>query len=206
MSFSLQGHEPRTCVVMPMPHIGIVDRGSQDGGPTRGGEPAGFRSFSDMSSFRGRGFVLGLLVGAAVLAAGCTRIQDRQGYLIDETLVSGIQPGVDNRDSVTQTLGRPTFTGQFDQRDWYYVSRSTKQLAFAMPRPTANTVLHIRFDEAGNVATVERTGLEKVASIDPSGRKTPTLGRNRSFFEEIFGNIGAIGSTSQPGQTADNPK
>ena len=159
-----------------------------------------------MISSRGRGYVLGLAMSAALFATGCTRIQDRQGYLIDDTLVSAIQPGVDNRDSVTQTLGRPTFTGQFDQRDWYYVSRSTKQLAFAMPRPTATTVLHIRFDEAGNVAAVERTGLDKVASIGPTGRKTPTLGRNKSFFEEIFGNIGAVGTTSQGGQTADNPR
>jgi outer membrane protein assembly factor BamE (lipoprotein component of BamABCDE complex) len=150
--------------------------------------------------------VLGLAIGAALLSAGCSQIKDRQGYLFDETLVSAIQPGVDNRDSVAQTLGRPTFTGQFDQRDWYYVSRNTRQLAFAMPRPEATTVLHVRFDEAGNVASVERTGLERVASIDPMSKTTPTLGRERSFFEELFGNIGTVGSTGTAGQTADNPR
>jgi outer membrane protein assembly factor BamE (lipoprotein component of BamABCDE complex) len=154
----------------------------------------------------GRSFVLALAAGAAFLSAGCTRIVDRQGYLFDETLVKAIQPGVDNRDSVAQTLGRPTFTGQFDQRDWYYVSRDTKQLAFAMPRPTNAEVLHVRFDEAGNVAAVEKTGLEKVASIQPTDKKTPTLGRNKSFFEEVFGNIGAVGTGGQAGQTADNPQ
>lgn len=159
-----------------------------------------------MSFPRGRGIVLGLALGAAFLSAGCTRILDRQGYLIDETLVSAIQPGVDNKDSITQTLGRPTFTGGFDQRDWYYVSRDTRQLAFASPRPSATTVLHVRFDDAGNVASVQRTGLEKVASIDPSSRKTPTLGRKKSFFEEVFGNIGSVGGAGQAGQTADNPK
>jgi outer membrane protein assembly factor BamE (lipoprotein component of BamABCDE complex) len=49
-------------------------------------------------------------------------------------VVAAVQPGIDNRESVQGTLGRPTFTGQFDQRDWYYVSRETKQLAFASPR------------------------------------------------------------------------
>jgi outer membrane protein assembly factor BamE (lipoprotein component of BamABCDE complex) len=86
------------------------------------------------------------------------------------------------------------------------VSRNTKQLAFSMPKPEANTVLHIRFDEAGNVASVQRTGLEQVASISPSDRKTPTLGRNKSFFEEVFGNIGTVGGVGQSGQTADNPR
>ena len=91
------------------------------------------------------------------------------------------------------TLGRPTFVGQFDQRDWYYVSRNTRQLAFNMPRPSEQTVLHVRFDAAGNVERVDRSGLELVANIQPSGEETPTLGRERSLFEELFGNIGAVG-------------
>ena len=146
---------------------------------------------------------LGLLVLAS---AGCTSIRDRQGYVVDEALIGTIQPSVDNRESVQGTLGRPTFVGQFDQRDWYYVSRNTKQLAFSQPRPTQQTVLHVRFNEAGTVESVERTGLELARAIDPMGGRTPTLGRDRSFFEEIFGNIGAMGGRGQAGQTADNPQ
>jgi outer membrane protein assembly factor BamE (lipoprotein component of BamABCDE complex) len=147
------------------------------------------------------------MVLIAGLAAGaCSPIRDRQGYLMDPVLVASVQPGVDNRDSVQGTLGRPTFVGQFDQRDWYYVSRDTRQLAFAMPRPSAQTVLHIRFDDAGNVASVEKTGLEKVASVKPMDDTTPTLGRDRGFFQELFGNIGQVGAPGMTGQTADNPR
>ena len=42
-------------------------------------------------------------------------------------------------------------------------------------------------------SSVKRTGMELVATIDPSNDKTPTLGRDRSLFEELFGNIGAVG-------------
>ena len=76
----------------------------------------------------------------AMLCAGCARIVDHQGAILDEQLVAAVQPGVDTRDSVTGTLGRPSFVGQFDQHDWYYVSRNTRQLAFNMPRPSAQTV------------------------------------------------------------------
>jgi len=145
--------------------------------------------------------------GAIMLLAGCTSIRDHQGYIMDQTLVSGIQPGVDNRESVTGTLGRPTFVGQFDQRDWYYVSRDTRQLAFNSPRPRTNDVLHVRFDEAGNVERVDRTGMELVANISPSKDETPTLGRDRSLFQELFGNIGAVGQAGrQGGSTPDNPQ
>ena len=133
-------------------------------------------------------------------------MKDRQGFLIDQTLADSVQPGVDNRESVSRTLGRPSFTGQFDERDWYYVSRDTRQLAFANPKPTAQTVLHIRFDAAGNVASVERSGLDKVASIAPSDKKTPTLGRERGFFRELFGNIGTGGAAGAGARTADNPE
>ncbi|TFI57223.1 outer membrane protein assembly factor BamE [Sphingomonas parva] len=154
----------------------------------------------------GRTFALGLAAAGALLASGCTRIRDHQGYIAEETLISAVQPGVDNRDSVLSTLGRPTFVGQFSENDWYYVSRNTRNLAFNMPRPDSQTVLRVRFDQAGNVASVDRKGLEQVVSIDPSNDKTPTLGRERGFIEELFGNIGAVGATGQSGGSADNPK
>ena len=146
------------------------------------------------------------VVGAAFLAAGCTPIRLHQGYVIDPSLADAIQPGVDNRDSVAGTLGRPTFASQFSDRDWYYVSRETRQFAFNKPRPTDQTVLHVRFDAAGNVASVERTGVDLVVNIDPSSEETPTLGRDRSLFEELFGNIGAVGQSGQGGTTTDNPQ
>ena len=132
------------------------------------------------------------LLGLA--AGGCTRIRDHKGYVADEALVSSVQVGTDNKESVTGTLGRPTFVGQFSDNEYYYVSRETRQLAFAKPRPVAQQVLRVRFDPAGNVVAVDKTGLELVSKISPDGDKTPTLGRHRSFFEDIFGNIGAVGA------------
>lgn len=147
------------------------------------------------------------LTGA--LASGCSRIPHHVGYIGERVLTDSIQPAVDNRASVQATLGRPTFTSQFsrsgEQPVWYYVSRDTRQLAFANPRPVQQEILAVRFDAQGNVASVDHIGMDQVASIDPYGRETPTLGRNRSFFSELFGNIGALGARSDTGGTADNP-
>jgi outer membrane protein assembly factor BamE (lipoprotein component of BamABCDE complex) len=141
----------------------------------------------------GRRFLVAAIFAGAALA-GCARVEDHQGFILDETLATAIQPGVDTRDSVMNTLGRPSFTGGFGENDWYYLSRMTKNMAFNMPRPASQTVLHIRFDAAGNVAKVERKGMEQVASITPMSDKTPTLGRRHSIWDEIFGNIGTVGS------------
>ena len=142
---------------------------------------------------------MAMAVAGAALLTGCAGIHDHRGAVIDRELASAIQVGVDNKDSVTKTLGRPTFTGQFNPNDWYWVSRDTKTVAFRDPGVLAQTVLHVRFDQAGNVIAVNRTGKELIASIDPVGAKTPTLGRKRGFFDELFGNIGSISQPGLPG-------
>ncbi|WP_395612558.1 outer membrane protein assembly factor BamE [Allosphingosinicella sp.] len=155
---------------------------------------------------RGSRAILALSLGAA-LTSGCASFRDHQGYLVDEQLISAIQPGIDNRDSVAGTLGRPSFTGQFDQaeHDWYYVSRDTRAAAFSNPHPSAQTTLHIRFDQAGNVQSVQRTGMELAVNVNPDNRVTPTLGRHSNLLQELFGNIGATGTRGNSAPTADNP-
>ena len=148
-------------------------------------------------------FRLATVMVAAATLAGCAGVRAHRGAVIDQELASAIQVGVDNKDSVTKTLGRPTFTGQFSENEWYYVSRDTQTLAFRTPRVAKQTVLLVRFDAAGNVAAVNTTGKELVASIDPYGKQTPTLGRKRSFFDELFGNIGTVGSGMTPGGSSD---
>jgi outer membrane protein assembly factor BamE (lipoprotein component of BamABCDE complex) len=137
-------------------------------------------------------------IGAALLG-GCVSIHDHRGSVIDSQLAAAIQPGVDNKDSVTKMLGRPTFTGEFSDRDWYYVSRDTRTFAFRNPTVQKQTVLHVSFDQAGNVAGIQTTGKELIAKIDPVDEITPTLGRKRSLFEDLFGNIGTVNSPTVPG-------
>lgn len=134
-------------------------------------------------------------VGAG-LVAGCAGIHDHRGAVLDPQLVSVVQPGTDNKDSVEKLLGRPTFASEFTPNDWYYVSRDTTTVAFRNARVRQQTVVHVRFDSAGNVTSVDQTGKELVANIHPVGDHTPTLGRRRSFFEDVFGNIGSVSGGS----------
>ena len=133
-------------------------------------------------------------IAAAMMLAGCAQFRQHKGVVLDPQIASAIQPGVDNKTSVEKALGRPTFIGQFTPNDWYYVSRDVNQVAFRNPHVTKQTVMIVRFDQKGNVASVQQTGRELVMNVDPTGRTTPTLGRKRSFFDELFGNIGTLNS------------
>ncbi len=138
-----------------------------------------------------------MIIGAAgLLASGCATVRAHKGVVLDAQLVNSIQPGVDNKASVEKVLGRPSFTGQFAPNDWYYVARDTSQLVFRNPRVKRQIVLLVRFDQAGNVAKIDHSGKEVVLNLDPSSRRTPTLGRKRGLFDELFGNIGTVGSVS----------
>lgn len=152
--------------------------------------------------------VWGGLAAAALLttlAGGCASIKDHRGYMIDAGLVESLQPGVDNRQSVERSLGRPTFVTQWGEPAWYYVSTDTRQRPFARPRTKDQTILRIRFDAKGNVAAVDKAGAEKIARLDPDGKKTPTLGRDRGFLEDLFGNIGTVGAPGMGGQGGSAP-
>jgi outer membrane protein assembly factor BamE (lipoprotein component of BamABCDE complex) len=137
---------------------------------------------------------MAVAVGGASLLAGCAGSRDHRGTVLEQEVYAAIQPGVDNKQSVEKTLGRPTFTGQFSENDWYYLSRDTNTVAFRNPKVVDQTVLHVRFDPKGNVAAVQKSGKELIAAVRPNKDLTPTLGRKKSFFEEFFGGIGTVGS------------
>lgn len=131
--------------------------------------------------------------------AGCSSITNHRGYINDEVLISAIQPGLDNQQSVRGTLGQPTMMSQFGEPVWYYVSSRTEQAPFRQPKIQEHSVLAVHFDEAGNVVSTDRSGMEQVARISPDGDETPTLGRERGFLEDLFGNIGTVGTGAPAG-------
>lgn len=140
-----------------------------------------------------------LLAAATALLPACSSIRESRGYIVDTTLTGMIQPKIDNQQSVEGTLGRPTFTSQYGTPTWYYVSSITGQRPFNRPRIQTHSVLAVTFDETGRVADVKRSGVEEVVFLDPNGNKTPTLGRERGFLEDLFGNIGQVGGAGLPG-------
>ena len=146
---------------------------------------------------------LAAATAVAAMTAGCAGIRDHRGYVLDKELTGNIQVGVDNKDSVIKPLGRPSFIGQFNANDWYYFSRDTKTSPFRTARVTDQALFHIQFDAAGNVASVGQTGKETIVAINPVNDKTPTLGRRRSFFDELFGNIGVLNSGALGSQQPD---
>jgi outer membrane protein assembly factor BamE (lipoprotein component of BamABCDE complex) len=91
------------------------------------------------------------------------------------------------------------------------VTRNSSQLAFLTPKPTSQSIIIISFNDAGGVTKVERDGLNKIVAVKMSGDKTPTLGRDSSLIQDLFGNIGQVSSGGGPASSSggtgrDGPK
>lgn len=146
-----------------------------------------------------KALMIGLVAAAGLGVAGCTSIRETRGYVVDQALLQSVQPGIDNMRSVEGTLGRPSFISEYGEKTWYYVSSVTRRRPFVRPRIQQHSVLAVRFDPAGNVASVDRSGVEQIAYVRPDGDETPTLGRERGFLEDLFGNIGTVGAPGAGG-------
>ncbi|MEO1729475.1 MAG: outer membrane protein assembly factor BamE [Pseudomonadota bacterium] len=159
--------------------------------------------FTAQDQRRSRSFAngakLAVLAGALLALGACSSIRESRGYVTDNVLLRSVQPGIDNQRSVEGTLGRPSFASQYGEPTWYYVSSVTGRKPFVRPRIRSHGVLAVKFDEQGNVTSVERSGVDKVVYLRPNGDKTPTLGRERGFLQDLFGNIGQVGAAGAGG-------
>ncbi len=151
---------------------------------------------------RAKAFKIGLGLAIGIGLAGCSSIRESRGFVVDPVLVNSIQPGIDNQRSVQGTLGRPSYVSEYGEKTWYYISSVTGRKPFVRPKIKVHSVLAVTFDEAGNVRTADRLGVDQIAYISPDGDETPTLGRERTFLEDLFGNIGQVGA---PGAGAGGP-
>jgi len=142
-----------------------------------------------------------LLTGSALVIAGlaaCAPIRDVRGYIPDEEKVGQVKVGQDTRDSVQEKLGTPSSTAAFGDPTWYYISTEQERYAFFKPDVTKRTILAVQFSDDGKVADVRNYGIEDGKVISLVDRETPSRGREMSFLQQLFGNMGAL-PPSAPG-------
>lgn len=151
---------------------------------------------------KSRVFVSATALALAGLAA-CAPIRDVRGYVPDEEKVASVRVGGDTRDSVQEKLGTPSSTATFGEPTWYYISTEQERYAFFKPDVTKRSILAVQFSEDGKVSDIRTYGVEDGQVISISDRETPSRGKEMSFLQQMFGNMGAM-PPSAPG-SRDSP-
>ena len=131
-----------------------------------------------------------LALAVAAGLGGCVASVDQRGNLPDPDKLAEIRPGATTRAEVAKILGTPSSIGVFDSKNWYYISRKTKRVAFFDPDVLDQQVFIVNFDDKGVVRGLDRKELKDGRDIEPAPGATPAPGRELTFLEQILGNVG----------------
>ena len=127
-----------------------------------------------------------------VLASGCAAVYRNHGYVPADAELALIEVGVDTRDTVAATIGRPSAAGLLNDVGWYYVQSRWKHYGALPPREEDRQILAITFTEDGVVENIERFGLEQGRVVALSRRVTDTNIKGLSVLRQLFGSIGRL--------------
>jgi len=134
----------------------------------------------------------------AILATSCASIESTHGYVPEPDLVERVRPGVHDKDSISQLLGTPTTSAGYKQEAWYYIAKRSERLAFFEEEVVEQQVLAVYFDDRGIVERIQSFDLEDAEQVALVERETLTRGKELTFMQQLFGNIGRFtNDTSQ---------
>jgi outer membrane protein assembly factor BamE (lipoprotein component of BamABCDE complex) len=128
-----------------------------------------------------------LLLGVPSLA-GCGAQVDRHGHVFIDVDLDQIQPGM-SKDEVKTALGSPDTTSAIGGDAYYYISTTTKTVAFLKPREIDRQVVAVYFDGRETVRNVAHYGMKDGIVVDYHSGETPARGKDMTFVEQLFGNI-----------------
>ena len=143
-----------------------------------------------MSNPRSRRFKASLAGMALLATAACATLDDKHGYVPEESALNDVVVGRDTRDTVSLIIGRPGTTGIVDDGGWFYVRSDYERFLWREPVETNREVVSISFTEAGVVSNIERFGLEDGRVVVLNRRVTDSNIEGVSFLRQLFANFG----------------
>ena len=135
-----------------------------------------------------RRLALGLCLALGL--AACAATFTNHGFVPRDDELSALSIGVDTRETVAETIGRPTATGVLRDEAWIYSAYRIRNYTYQAPDVVEREVVAISFDGAGRVSNVERFGLEDGQMVTLSRRVTESSVRDQGFFRQLLRNLG----------------
>ena len=120
--------------------------------------------------------------------AGCGAQIDRHGHVFIDVDLDQIRPGM-SKEQVKTVLGSPDTTSTIGGDAFYYISTTTKTVAFLKPREIDRQVVAVYFDGTQSVQQVAQYGMKDGIVVDYYKGETPARGKDLTLVEQIFGNI-----------------
>ena len=135
------------------------------------------------------------LASAAVLGlsvAACVGEEFHRGYLVDQSALAQVKPGM-SAEQVLQTLGTPSTVSTVGNKNWYYISQtSRRRLQFMRESVVDQRVTAVYFNQNLKVERTALYGIQDGRIFDFVSRTTPAGGADQSFLTQLFKGLGSF--------------
>ena len=135
------------------------------------------------------------LASAAVLGlsvATCVGEEFHRGYLVDQSALAQVKPGM-SAEQVLQTLGTPSTVSTVGNKNWYYISQtSRRRLQFMRESVVDQRVTAVYFNQNLKVERTALYGIQDGRIFDFVSRTTPAGGADQSFLTQLFRGLGTF--------------
>lgn len=139
-----------------------------------------------------------MLACFALALCGCSpRIEVRGNAPLPSTLEK-LVIGQTTMQETAKLLGTPSAIATFDKHIWYYISDKREVYGVFDNTLLEHQVLELTFNDQDKLASKKIYGKDELRSVNYSQTETPTAGREFTFWEQLFGNLGARPQSAPP--------
>jgi len=131
-------------------------------------------------------------IACVAVVTGCAATFRFHGYAPSDDELANLLIGADTRETVEEVIGRPSSSGVLEDGSWYYVSTKVRHYTYKAPKPVEREVVVISFAESGELANIERFGLEDGRVVTLSSRVTGTTIKGPGVIGQILRNLGNV--------------
>jgi outer membrane protein assembly factor BamE (lipoprotein component of BamABCDE complex) len=128
-----------------------------------------------------------------LLISSCASKKIVNGNLPDAETISLLKIGKDDKKSVSQILGEPSFIGTLGDNSFYYVGTLRSKIAFLKAKVEEQYILELKFNKKSKLKNIFFYDKSNSTEVAMSSLKTKSGGSKQSFFKQILGNFGVPG-------------
>ena len=115
------------------------------------------------------------------------------GNLPDAEKVSILKIGKDDKNSIRQILGEPSFIGTLGDNSFYYIGTLSSKVAFLKSKIQEQYIIELKFDKKNKLKKIYYYDKSLVNKVAMSDLETLSSGKKLSFWQQILGNFGVPG-------------
>lgn len=122
----------------------------------------------------------------------CTNIE-KTGYMFEFSDYDLLKEAVFSKDRVLKNMGSPSLISDIgDDQTWIYLSQDVEKILFLKPKVIKRQILTLKFDKENMLEEIHSYDIGSQGDIKFSSLHTEVKSIKKSFFKDIFSNIGQV--------------